>query len=108
MVLDSLDDLDAFDCLSLVPQCSHGNIIVTSTVSHAMDVLEFQGLEIHGLDNVHGCEMLLSGVGVEASSDKGMWILESPRGFSDLGHLFRNPETNSQGNERGTSSNRTS
>ena len=72
LVLDSLDDLDSFDCRDLVPQCNHGNIIVTSTLSHLLGVfLEFQGLEISGLDLVHGCEMLLSGVGIETSSDKG-------------------------------------
>ena len=72
MVLDSLDDLESFDCRDLIPQCSHGSIIVTSTLSHTMQVLDFQGLEICGLDLVHGCEMLLSGVGAEAGSDKGM------------------------------------
>lgn len=71
MVLDSLDDLESFDCRDLVPQCNHGNIVVTSTLSRTMQVLDFPGLEISGLDLVHGCEMLICGVGVEADSDKG-------------------------------------
>lgn len=44
--------------------------MVTSTLSHTMQVLDFPGLEISGLDLIHGCEMLLSGVGVEANLDK--------------------------------------
>ena len=72
MVLDSLDDLDGLDCRGLVPQCSHGNIIVTSTLSSTMDALGFQGLEISGLDLDDGCEMLLSGVGIQASLEKGV------------------------------------
>ena len=71
VVVDSLDDLESFDCRDLIPQCNHGNIIVTSTLSYTMDVLGFQGLEVSGLDLVHGCEMLLSGGGIEAGSEKG-------------------------------------
>ena len=71
MVLDSLDDLDSFDYRKFVPQCNHGSIIVTSTLSHTMGEFDLQGLEISGLDLVHGCEMLLSGAGVDASLDKG-------------------------------------
>lgn len=76
MVLDSLDDLDSFDCRDLLPRCSHGSIMATSTSSHTMQVLDFQGLEITGLDLVHGCEMLLSDVGAEAGLDKGMCVLK--------------------------------
>lgn len=72
MVLDSLDDLESFDCRDLVPSCSHGNIIVTSTLSHAMNALNIKGLEVSGLDVLHGCKMLLSGGSAEASSDQGI------------------------------------
>ena len=72
LILDSLDDLDSFDCRSLIPQCSHGSIIVTSTLSHTASVLDFEGLETSGLDLVHGCEMLLSGVSVGTDLDKGL------------------------------------
>ncbi|KAL9137486.1 MAG: hypothetical protein Q9175_001311 [Cornicularia normoerica] len=75
MILDSLDDLESFDCRDLVPQCSHGSIVVTSILSDTMEALDFQGLEIGGLDLVHGCEMLLFGVSVEASSDKAMSLI---------------------------------
>lgn len=71
MVLDSLDDLDSFDYRKFVPQCNHGSIIVTSTLSHIMGEFGLQGVEISGLDLVHGCEMLLSGAGVDASLDRG-------------------------------------
>ena len=71
VVFDSLDDLESFDCRDLIPQCSHGNFIVTSTLSNTMDALGFRGLEVNGLDLVHGCEMLLSGGGIKAGSGKG-------------------------------------
>lgn len=108
MVLDSLDDLDSFDCRDLVPQCSHGTIVVTSTLSYTMDILGFQGLEISGLDLDHGCEMLLSGVGVHASLEKGVYTLKSSTRFSDVIFSFRNPPKNCESNAWGATGHRTS
>lgn len=68
----------------------------TSTFSRTMKTLGLQGLEISGSDLVHGCEMLLSGVGVEANLDKGVRILKSSRRVADLGPSFKNSETNCQ------------
>ena len=108
MVLDSLDDLESFDCRDLLPQCSHGTILVTSTLSDAMEVLGFRGLEISGLDLIDGCEMLLSGAGVEPGSDKGMCFLKSSRSLSNLGLSSRNSNKTYKSDGWSAFSNRTS
>ena len=71
MIIDSLDDLESFDCRDLVPKCSHGSVIVTSTQSQAKDVFQSEGLEIGELVTFDGCKMLLDGVGAEADLKKG-------------------------------------
>ena len=72
IIIDRLDDLESFDCRELVPQCSHGTVLVTSTLSSATEVLGIQDLEVRKPDLVSAREMLLSGVGVQMNSDDGM------------------------------------
>ena len=60
LIIDSIDDLEAFDCRRLIPQCKHGTVIVTSTHFRATECLGSTGLEVGGLDEKAGCEMLLS------------------------------------------------
>ena len=85
MVVDSLDDLESFDCRDLVPQCSHGSIIITSTLSHTMDVFKSQGLELGGLEVFDGCQMLLHGVGANANTEKGIRLIPFTETLSDHG-----------------------
>lgn len=91
---DSLDDLKSFDCRDLVPQCSHANIVVTSTLSQNMKILDFQGQGKGELDLTHGWGMLPSDLGAGARLDKDMRVLKPSRRFSDLGLSFRNSNRN--------------
>ena len=85
MVVDSLDDLESFDCRDLVPQCNHGNIIITSTLSHTMDVFKSQGFELGGLELFDGCQMLLHGIGANANTEKGIRLVPFTETLSDHG-----------------------
>ena len=100
MVIDSLDDLDSFDCRDLVPQCNHGSILITSTLSHSMDVFKSQGLELSGLEVFDGCQMLLDGVGAEANSENGIRLLQFARSLSDHRESLRASNGNCQSDER--------
>ena len=94
MVIDSLDDLESFNCRDLVPRCNHGSILITSTLSHSMDVFESQGLELGGLEVSDGCQMLLCGVGAEAKSENGIRLLQITRSFSDHRESLRTSNRN--------------
>lgn len=60
LAIDSIDDLESFDCRRLVPSCNHGNIIVTSANSQTSTHLGFQDLELGSIDENAGSDMLLS------------------------------------------------
>ena len=108
MVVDSLDDLESFDCRDLVPQCSHGSIIITSTLSHTMVVFKSQGLELGGLKVFDGCQMLLHGVGAEADTEKGKRLIPFSESLSDQKESLRTSNKHRHSDERSASSNRTS
>lgn len=60
LVIDSIDDLESFDCRRLVPSCNHGNIIVTSTNSQTSTNLGFQNLRLGSIDEIAGNDMRLN------------------------------------------------
>ncbi|KAK0638981.1 hypothetical protein B0T16DRAFT_462695 [Cercophora newfieldiana] len=63
LVIDSVDDLDAIDLSSLIPDCKHGSIVVTSTRRSAAELLEkyeFSALEVDSLDSFSASQLLLS------------------------------------------------
>ncbi|KAI1411906.1 P-loop containing nucleoside triphosphate hydrolase protein [Hypoxylon sp. FL1857] len=71
LVIDSADDLDNHNLVQLIPDSSHGSIIVTSTRRDASDVLEqhgFSSIEIDKLDDHSGKELLLGRAGMPSSS----------------------------------------
>lgn len=59
LVIDSVDDLEAFDCRRLLPRCEHGHVIITSTLSQIAKHMHFHSLELGSLDEIAGTEMLL-------------------------------------------------
>ena len=71
-VIDGIEDLEIFDCRRLIPRCSYGTIVVTSTPSQTAANLGFHGLEISELDKTAGFEMLLSGSSPRLSSNPSM------------------------------------
>ena len=100
MVVDSLDDLESFDCRDLVPQCNHGRILVTSKLSQSMDVFKSQGLELGGLEISDACQMLLYGVSAEADSKNGIRLLHLASSLSNYGESLRTSTEYCQSHER--------
>ena len=107
MVVDSLDDLESFDCRDLLPQCSHGSVIITSTLSHTRDVLKSQGLGLGALEILDGCQMLLHDLGAKANTEKGIRLTLFTRNLSNHGESPRTSNKNCQSDGRGAFSNRT-
>ena len=107
MVIDSLDDLESVKCRDFVPECSHGSIVVTSTLSHTKNVFQSQGLELGGLEIFDGCQMLLYDVGAEADSAKGICLPQFIRNPSNHGESLRTFNRNCQSDERSALINRT-
>ncbi|KAI1390713.1 uncharacterized protein F4822DRAFT_161955 [Hypoxylon trugodes] len=67
LVIDSADDLTVHDLVQLIPHSSHGSIILTSTRKDASDILEphgFSSIQLDGLDNLSGKELLLDRAGM--------------------------------------------
>lgn len=60
LVIDSVDDVESFECRKLIPQCRRGNIIIISTLSHIAKNLDCQGIELGSIDVAAGVDMLLS------------------------------------------------
>lgn len=66
LVLDSADNIDQVNLLQLIPDCSHGSIIITSTRKQTSDILvqhQFQSMEIDGLDESSAKELLIGKTG---------------------------------------------
>ena len=74
LVVDSLDDLESYDPRDILPTCTHGNVIVTSTNSRTPEILRYDGLELGGVLSNDGSEMLLSGLEVEESQYHSKWF----------------------------------
>ncbi|KAI2466720.1 hypothetical protein F4781DRAFT_404907 [Annulohypoxylon bovei var. microspora] len=71
LVIDSADDLENKNLVRLVPESTHGSIIVTSTRRGASDILEhhdFLGIEIDKLDDSSGKRLLLDRTGISDTS----------------------------------------
>jgi len=71
MIIDSLDDLDNFDARQYVPRCEHGTILITSSLSNTAKALDARSIEIEGLADEAGAELLLSRLDPEFVSESG-------------------------------------
>src|SRR5512140_2880545 len=63
LVIDSADDTESINIWSLIPDCRHGSIIVTSTRRTAAELFESNGLaflEIDSLDKSSASQLLFS------------------------------------------------
>lgn len=61
LVIDSADDIDDINLSSLIPDCKHGSVVITSTRRSAAELLEAQGfhsLEIDSLDSSSASQLL--------------------------------------------------
>ena len=72
-VLDGVTDLDANDYRTLLPPCSHGTIIVTTTNARLALILGFEELEVNGLKVDDGMEMFLSGLAQADDTQEGQY-----------------------------------
>ena len=61
LVIDSVEDVEQLEVRRLIPQCPHGDIIITSTLSQISTHLECESVELGSIDCLAGAEMLLSG-----------------------------------------------
>ena len=71
MVIDSVDDLESFNCKRIIPQCKHGNVIITTTQSHLAKSLDFHGIEVASIGLDAGSDMLLSDTNPSVISNIG-------------------------------------
>jgi hypothetical protein len=71
MVIDSVEDIDSFDIRQVLPACDHGSIIITSTRADTSSVAGMQGIEVAGIDEKAGVEMLLQKINQTLHSDEG-------------------------------------
>ena len=74
MVIDSIDEPEEFDTRKFLPECNHGAILATSSLSGLAKAWDIQSLEISEIDNQAGTELLLGLSGIEDLSDEGKCI----------------------------------
>ena len=79
LVIDSVDDVESFECRKLIPQCHCGSIIITSTLSHIDKNLDCQGIELGSIDVTAGVDMLLSKSRSKHNSNSRMRDLPAQR-----------------------------
>lgn len=77
LVIDSLDDPE-LDCRRLIPQCSGGNIMITSTLSQIAKHLDYRSLELGSINSAAGADMLLSKLPPSHNFEGRMCILFVP------------------------------
>lgn len=59
MVFDSVDSLEDLDIRKYIPECGHGSLIITTTLSDLHSPLKFHGMELEGVDDLAGSKILL-------------------------------------------------
>jgi hypothetical protein len=59
MVFDSVDNLEELDIRKYIPECGHGSLIITTTLSDLYSPLKFHGIELEGVDDLAGSKILL-------------------------------------------------
>ena len=75
MVIDSIDEPDEFDSRKYLPDCNHGAVLATSSLSGLAKAWDMQSLEISEIDTQAGTELLLGLIGIENLSDEGKCII---------------------------------
>ncbi|KAK5653446.1 hypothetical protein OQA88_8932 [Cercophora sp. LCS_1] len=63
LVIDSVDDLESINLASIIPDCNHGCIVVTSTRKNAAEILDahgFRSVEVDSLDDESSGKLLVS------------------------------------------------
>lgn len=74
MIIDSIDEPEAFDARKFLPTCNHGAILATSSLSGFAKAWDMESLEISEMDHPDGTELLLGLIGVENVSHEGKYI----------------------------------
>jgi hypothetical protein len=75
MVIDNVEDLDGeFHIRDLIPDCANGHIIVISTQSETVDVLDAKSIEIAKIDDEAGVEILLHRFKKTSQSEEGAYF----------------------------------
>jgi hypothetical protein len=59
MVFDSVDSVEELDIRKYIPECGHGSLIITTTLSDLYSPLKFHGIELGGVDDLAGSKILL-------------------------------------------------
>jgi hypothetical protein len=59
MVFDSVDSIEELDIRKYIPECGHGSLIITTTLSDLYSPLKFHGIELKGVDDLAGSKILL-------------------------------------------------
>ncbi|KAJ9419803.1 hypothetical protein QL093DRAFT_2639535 [Fusarium oxysporum] len=59
LVFDSVDINEDLDIRKYFPNCEHGSIIITTTRSDIHSPLKFHGIELEGVDDLAGSQILL-------------------------------------------------
>lgn len=73
MVIDGLEDLPArYHIGQLLPQCDHGTIILTTTRSDLASIVKAPGIEVCGINEAAGIQLLLERFQVGEFSAEGM------------------------------------
>jgi hypothetical protein len=75
MVIDSIDEPDEFDSRKFLPDCNHGAVLATSSLSGLAKAWDMQSLEISEIDTQAGTELLLGLIGIQNLSDEGKCII---------------------------------
>jgi hypothetical protein len=59
MVYDSVDSVEGVDIRKYIPECEHGSLLITTTLSDLYTPLKFHGMELKGVDDLSGSKILL-------------------------------------------------
>jgi len=75
MVFDSVDSVEELDIRRYIPECEHGSLIITTTLSDLCSPLKLEGIELEGVDEHAGSEILLKSLENVLPSQSGMCFL---------------------------------
>ncbi|KAI9805171.1 MAG: hypothetical protein M1825_001007 [Sarcosagium campestre] len=97
MIVDGVDDLEAYDCKDYIPRCKHGTLIFTSTRSDSVVALKAHGMEVTGLDRKAAFTLLLLEIDTERlgsedliEAEKIVKVLDGiPLAIEQAGSLLR-------------------
>jgi hypothetical protein len=71
LLIDSYDDAESFDVRQFLPECGHGNILITTTRSEMASELDMDSIEVGAIDSAAGSKILLDKLSQERRSNEG-------------------------------------